>query len=195
MSAPPFIVCIPAAGFGSRMKRDIPKQYISIAGKPVLMHTLAVFDGIASCERIIIATDDRQRLDGILAHFPLQKETIIVQGGEVRQKSVMNMLAVCPDDEMIVLIHDAARPCVTTGQVLAVAQAVEESGAALLALPARDTVKVSDGHHVQKTLDRKNIWLAQTPQGAPRPRQRLRQGLSDQGRRRHRRLRAPIYSP
>lgn len=165
-NSPSFIVCIPAAGSGSRMERDIPKQYISIAGKPMLAHTLAVFDGIASCERIIIATDDRQRLDALLADFPLQKETVIVQGGEVRQQSVRNMIAVCSDDEMIVLIHDAARPCVTAAQVMAVVQAVKEYGAALLALPVQDTVKLSDGRYVQKTLDRESIWLAQTPQGA-----------------------------
>ncbi len=166
MNTKSFIVCIPAAGFGSRMERDIPKQYITIAGKPILAHTLAVFCSIPSCERIIIATDDRQTLDALLKDFPVEKETTIVQGGNVRQRSVMNMLAVCPDDDTITLVHDAARPCVTTGQVMAVVEAVEESGAALLALPARDTIKRGDGRYVLKTLDRESIWLAQTPQGA-----------------------------
>jgi 2-C-methyl-D-erythritol 4-phosphate cytidylyltransferase len=166
MNTPPFTVCIAAAGSGSRMQRDIPKQYISIAGKPVLAHTLEVFACMASCRQIVIATDDRQKLDSLLSDFPMKKQIVIVEGGAVRQLSVMNMLQMCKDDEEIILIHDAARPCVSNMQISAVVQAIEEHGAALLALPARDTVKVGDGRFVRHTLDRSSIWLAQTPQGA-----------------------------
>jgi 2-C-methyl-D-erythritol 4-phosphate cytidylyltransferase len=166
MSSPPFVVCIPAAGSGSRMDSGIPKQYLPLAGKPVLAHTLSMFDGMESCETIIIATDDKRRLDHLLAEYPLRKDCFIVQGGDVRQKSVANMLAMCTDDEAIVLIHDAARPCILPELILAVVHAVEESGAALLALPVRDTVKATDGRYVTQTLDRNTIRLAQTPQGA-----------------------------
>ena len=77
---------------------------------------------------------------------------------------VRNMLDHCPDDSLV-LIHDAARPCVSPGQIKDVARAVDRYGAALLALPARDTIKTVRDGLVRSTLDRSSVWLAQTPQG------------------------------
>ena len=162
-----FTVCIPSAGGGRRVGASLPKQYLAIAGKPVLAHTLAVFDTLPECERIIIATDNRGLVDAVLEKFPVTKELIVVDGGARRQDSVANMVNACTDaDDAVILVHDAARPCVTGVQVLDVVRAVVEHGAALLALPARDTVKRVFGDDVISTLDRREIWLAQTPQGA-----------------------------
>lgn len=161
-----FTVCIPAAGIGRRMQSDTPKQYLHLHGRPLLAHTLDVFDGMPECARIVLAVDDeaaaRRLVDSCALRVPVQ----IVAGGPRRQDSVANALAECGDDDTIVLIHDAARPCVTRGQVRAVADAAREHGAALLALPARDTIKEVHAGLVRETLDRTVIWQAQTPQAA-----------------------------
>ena len=166
MKTPPFTVCIPAAGSGRRMNLDVPKQYFEIAGKPVLIHTITVFDAIRECRRVIVATDDRSRLENVLARFPMCKPVSIVPGGASRQESVANMLAECADEDEIVLIHDAVRPCIEAAQVMEVVRKVSEHGTAILAIPAGDTIKQVAGAKVTATLDRSAVWLAQTPQGA-----------------------------
>ena len=148
------------------MGTTLPKQYLRIAGTPVLAYTLSVFDALSQCTRLIIATDDRPRTERLLAEYPLSTETVLVDGGPMRQDSVANMLTACPDTEGLVLIHDAARPCITSGEILAVVSAVETHGAAVLALPSRDTVKMVRDGCVERTLDRRTIWMAQTPQGS-----------------------------
>ena len=146
------------------MSSGLPKQYLEIAGRSVLSHTLSVFDAIVECEKIIIATDDGDRVEDVLRSSALSTPVQVVTGGAQRQDSVRNMLDHCPDGSLV-LIHDAARPCVSPGQIMDVARAVDRCGAALLALPARDTIKTVLGGLVQSTLDRSSIWLAQTPQG------------------------------
>jgi 2-C-methyl-D-erythritol 4-phosphate cytidylyltransferase len=166
--APRFIACIPAAGAGRRMGTDLPKQYQMLAGRPVIAWTLDVFDALPECERIVIATDDAARLRDILAGHPVRTPMEIVPGGAQRQDSVLSALRICTADA-VVLVHDAARPCVSPENVLAVARAIARHGAALLALPARDTVKLAPASGVEvveQTLDRARVWLAQTPQGA-----------------------------
>ena len=144
-----------------------PKQYLDVAGKPVLAHTLAVFDALPQCSRIIIAAGDRTLLAEVLDSYPVSTACTIVDGGPRRQDSVANMLTACPDnDDAVILVHDAARPCVSESQVLEVVHTIVEHGAALLALQVRDTVKRVHGRNVVATLDRGEIWLAQTPQGA-----------------------------
>jgi 2-C-methyl-D-erythritol 4-phosphate cytidylyltransferase len=163
----PFTVCIPSAGSGSRLGAFLPKQYLDIAGKPVLAHTLAVFEALSECEQIMIATDNGTLVEQILKKYPVTTRLTIVSGGLQRQDSVANMLTACADnDDSIVLVHDAARPCITGVQVREVVRAIAEHGAALLALPARDTVKQVQGDEVIRTLIRDEVWLAQTPQGA-----------------------------
>ena len=161
-----FSVCIPAAGLGRRMGADTPKQYLPLLGKPVIAHTITAFDALEECEEIILAVDDeaaaRAALDGLVTRAPLR----LLRGGARRQDSVANAIAAVEDDNRIVLVHDAARPCVTSDQIRAVARAAAAHGAALLALPARDTIKEVHAGRVRATLDRTVIWLAQTPQAA-----------------------------
>ena len=167
MSEPghPFTVCIPAAGTGSRMRSDVPKQFVNLAGKPVLAHVLATFDAIQDCTGIVIAGEP-ERLSELLRSFPVQTDVHIVPGGRTRQESVANLLAASGPDDGIVLVHDAARPCVDAADVTSVVSAIAAHGAAILAAPARDTVKRVQEGAVIATLDRAEIWLAQTPQGA-----------------------------
>lgn len=161
-----FTVCIPAAGSGSRMKSALQKQYLNIAGLPVLLHTLTLFESVRECRRIVIATDDRERINAVLKLHEWSVEIDIVLGGERRQDSVEKAISSVEDDKEIVLVHDAARPCVTKAQVRAVAEAVARHGAAVMAVPARDTLKRVEGEQVVETVDRSTIWQAQTPQGA-----------------------------
>ncbi|MDT8324288.1 MAG: 2-C-methyl-D-erythritol 4-phosphate cytidylyltransferase [Bacteroidota bacterium] len=161
-----FTVCIPAAGAGTRMHSSVPKQYLPLCGRPVLLHTLDVFEAMAGCTHIVIATDDRETLLPMLATAELSTQVTVVQGGALRQDSVAHALAAVVDVDTVVLVHDAARPCVRAEDVQAVADAVAEYGAALLAVPARDTLKEVRGGLVQGTIDRSVVWQAQTPQGA-----------------------------
>jgi 16S rRNA (cytidine(1402)-2'-O)-methyltransferase len=164
-----FFVLIPAAGSGVRLGAPLPKQYLEIAGRAVLAHTVAVFDALDECRGIVIATDDPARVATLLDAHPTRRPVRIVDGGATRQESVARALAALPaeaGDNDVVLVHDAARPCVTTAHVRAVAAAIAEHGAALLALTARDTIKTGSAGIVEGTLDRRTIHLAQTPQGA-----------------------------
>jgi 2-C-methyl-D-erythritol 4-phosphate cytidylyltransferase len=161
-----FTVCIPAAGSGTRMKSDEPKQYLTIAGAPVLLHTLAVFDAIDECRRIVIATDDREKIRSVLSQCEWRVDIDIVLGGERRQDSVEKALSAVEKDKEIVLVHDAARPCVKRSHIAGVVEAVARHDAAVLAIPARDTLKHVENGVIIETVDRALIWQAQTPQGA-----------------------------
>jgi 2-C-methyl-D-erythritol 4-phosphate cytidylyltransferase len=161
-----FTVCIPAAGIGRRMQSATPKQYLLLHDRPLLAHTMAVFDGMPECAGFILAVDDTQWARPLIDSFSMRLPVQLVQGGPRRQDSVANALAAFHDDDAIVLVHDAARPCVTAGEVRAVVAAVRTHGAALLAMPARDTMKEVHAGLVRHTLDRTVIWHAQTPQGA-----------------------------
>ena len=148
------------------MHAALPKQYLPIMGAPVLLHTLAVFEEIGSCVRIVIATDDRERTRGVIDLRGWTTPIDIVLGGERRQDSVEKAISAIDDDSCIVLVHDAARPCVLAEHVLAVVEAVAAFGAAVLAVPARDTLKRIGGGAVLETLGRSEIRQGQTPPGA-----------------------------
>lgn len=162
----PFSVCIPAAGLGRRMGANMPKQYLPLLGKPVLAHTIAAFDVLEECMEIILAVDDEEAARAVLGAVATRAPLRLLRGGARRQDSVANALAAVEDDNRVVLVHDAARPCVTAAQIRAVARAAADHGAALLALPARDTMKEVHAGRVRATLDRTVIWQAQTPQAA-----------------------------
>ena len=161
-----FTVCIPAAGIGRRMGSAMPKQYLPLLGRPVLLHTIAAFDAVEECAEIILAVEEEEVAREMLGDLPTRAPLRLVRGGARRQDSVENAVAAVEDDNMIVLVHDAARPCITAAQIRAVAAAAREHGAALLALPARDTMKEVHAGVVRATLDRSVIWQAQTPQAA-----------------------------
>ena len=165
MSIPRCTVCIPAAGSGSRMQMDEPKQYLPLLDIPILIHSVRAFHRLDTCDRVIVATDDAARMQSLLQKYSLEKKIEIVEGGTTRAESVWNCLQRV-DDEALVLIHDAARPCVTREEIESVVHAVAQYGAAVLAFPARDTIKRAEGNFVKETVDRSTIFLAQTPQGA-----------------------------
>lgn len=158
-------VIIVAAGRGSRMGGDLPKQYLTLGGVPVLRRTAQAFTehpGIASVTAVI-DPEARDIYDEATAGLDLLPP---VAGGERRQDSVrmgLESLAGTPPDK--VLIHDAARPFVDADTITAVLSALDQGPGAIAAVPVTDTLKRGSDGHIESTLDRSGLWRAQTPQG------------------------------
>ena len=178
------VVIIPAAGLGTRMApaasraKTPSKQFTELDGTPILVHTLRKFAASPLVSEIFVALrkDEiagfRERLEAADADqkTPLRKKVELVEGGEHRQHSVANALAVvsaAPDD--VVLVHDAVRPLVTPEIIAEVIRGAEKFGAAIAGMPAVDTVKkverTADGALVTATIPREHVVMAQTPQG------------------------------
>ncbi|WP_215145724.1 2-C-methyl-D-erythritol 4-phosphate cytidylyltransferase [Exiguobacterium qingdaonense] len=157
-----YTVVIPAAGRGKRMGADENKLMLSLRGKPIVTWTLEVFDTDPWCERMILSIrpEERDWFEAMTAH--MKTSVTYVSGGEERQQSVYEGLKVVAHDT-IVMIHDGARPFVTHEQLHRVAEAALHGGA-ILAVPVKDTVKQVEHHHIERTVPREKLWLAQTPQ-------------------------------
>ena len=159
---------IPAAGTGRRMGADGNKQYLELGDRPILAHTLARLAALACIDALHVIVPDAERpfcRDQVVARYGLTKVRSIIAGGTERQDSVRNGLAACGAvDGDLVLIHDGVRPFFPTAQIAPLLAAAAADGAALLAIPAQDTIKeVADGH-VVRTLERNRLWQVQTPQ-------------------------------
>lgn len=159
---------VPAAGVGRRMGGECPKQYLRIAERPVLAHTLErlhqAFPEAGLC--LCLSPDDNHFVSDWVPFADYRR----VAGGEERVDSVINALrAIGPlaGDDDLVLVHDVARPCVSIENLLTLAHhAARQPAGALLATPVADTIKRDDGAgYVQRTEDRRGLWQAQTPQG------------------------------
>jgi 2-C-methyl-D-erythritol 4-phosphate cytidylyltransferase len=159
---------IPAAGRGQRMGLEIEKQFLVLAGKPLLAHTLARFEETPSIDRIVvIVPPGRERFcyQEIVAPGELRKVTHIVAGAETRQRSVTAGFRYLEADVDIVVVHDGARPFITPALIRATIDAAVQEGSAVVAIPESDTLKrVSREGTVIETVDRRNLWRAQTPQ-------------------------------
>ncbi|HEY6008421.1 MAG TPA: 2-C-methyl-D-erythritol 4-phosphate cytidylyltransferase [Geobacteraceae bacterium] len=163
------IALIPAAGMGKRMGAEINKQYLLLKGKPILAHTLGVFERAPFVDDIFVITPEQEIAfcrEQVVERYGFTKVRAVVAGGAERQHSVMNGLraATGAADDDVVLIHDGVRPFVPE-RVLA--RAVETAAAgdgALVAVPAKDTIKVVEEGVIRGTPARENLWLAQTPQ-------------------------------
>ncbi len=150
------------------MGRAVPKQFLSLGGEPLVIHSLRVLQAARTVDEIILAVPEAD-LDYCASELVRQhgfsKVKNVVPGGRERQDSVRNALEQVPEDAEIVLVHDAVRPFLTEQMVNDVIAAAGKHGAAIIALPMRDTVKeVGPDHVIQRTIDRRPLWLAQTPQ-------------------------------
>jgi len=160
---------IPAAGSGRRMQSGINKQYLELAGQPILAHTLRLFDEHPAVDGIWliapVAELDYCRTD-VIERFGFCKIRGIIAGGAERQDSVRNGLRACQAAaEDLVLIHDGARPLLKRELIGQVASAASRSGAAVVGAPVKDTIKqVGDDRSIISTPPRDSLWLAQTPQ-------------------------------
>ncbi|MBS3935924.1 MAG: 2-C-methyl-D-erythritol 4-phosphate cytidylyltransferase [Sulfuritalea sp.] len=161
---------IPAAGGGSRIGATCPKQYLPLAGRPLVWHALNTLTGVPAIDRVyVVLAPDDDRWDGFDWGELSARLTILRCGGESRAQSVVNGLRamrvdVSPLDW--VLVHDAARCCLTAAHVETLIRAVgDDPVGGLLAMPVVDTLKrAQDDERVAATLVREGLWLAQTPQ-------------------------------
>lgn len=156
-----------AGGRGSRMGREIPKQYIELNGYPLLYYSLRAFQECGFIDEIILVTletdlDDCRR--NIVTRYGFTKVKQIVPGGSERHESVYNGLAAV-DGEGYAFVHDGARPCIDAGILRKLYEDVRRHGASVSAVRSKDTVKISDSDDfVADTPDRANVWIIQTPQ-------------------------------
>ena len=160
---------IPAAGSGIRMGLPVPKQFFELAGAPILIHTLNVFQEAEAVGLIIVVVPGEScaRVEEQVREYGLSKVLQVIPGGKERQDSVLAGLQALPAEVEIVLVHDGVRPFVSLPIIAACLEEIEKTGAAMAAVPVKDTLKaVSAAGIIAQTVDRQRIWQAQTPQGA-----------------------------
>lgn len=163
-----FHALVPAAGFGARMGSTLPKQYLSLAGKPMLWHTLSV---LCACPEIstvfvVLSLDDKHFHSHDWSAFGDKLQPLYC-GGETRAASVANgLLAAELEPDEWVLVHDAARPCITQAHLQKlIAELRDDPVGGILAVPVADTLKRADAtQHIECTEPRERLWQAQTPQ-------------------------------
>lgn len=164
---------LPAAGLGTRMGGDQPKQFLELDGVPLIIFTLRRLAACAAITDFIISTraDDVMSLQDKVAKAALGRPARVIHGGDTRQQSVANALAQVDPATEIVLVHDAVRPFVTAKQVERLIAEARTRGAAILGIPAIDTMKEvkrtslpEDMALISATIPRERIVLAQTPQ-------------------------------
>jgi len=163
---------LPAAGLGTRIPGPQPKQFLALDGVPILIHSLRAFAAVSRVTSIVVAVrkPEIERVQAQVSENGFGGRVQVVEGGDNRQESVDHALAVIqaqPDD--IVLVHDAVRPLIDAATIERTIDAVAEHGAAIVGLPAVDTIKqverTAHGALVVSTIPREFIVQAQTPQG------------------------------
>ena len=158
-------VVIVAGGSGTRMKREIPKQFIPVAGKPILMHTLEAFQKADESIQIILVLPESQVLGwkSLCAQYNFELPHQITHGGDSRFQSVKNGLAQIKDFTGLVAIHDGVRPLISTHIISESYRVAESKGNAIVAVPLKDSIRWAKGSE-NKVQDRSEYQLVQTPQ-------------------------------
>ncbi len=164
-----FRVIVPAAGIGSRMQSEVPKQYLQVLGKPVIEHTL---ERLLSCERVagVVVSISRHDQEWQKTAYAHHEKVATVHGGAERMYSVYNALNYLQREHAVqddfVLVHDAARPCVSVQDIEKLMQyCMDKNTGAILASASVDTLKKVDASsRIESTLRREQVWRAQTPQ-------------------------------
>src|SRR5687767_6359739 len=156
---------IAAAGSGQRFNSDIPKQFIEIGGKPILLHSIERF---AACELVdaIVVVLAVEEIEGFSSRSETKTRPNIkfVGGGATRAGSVYNGLMAVDSGTEIVAVHDGARPLVTPDEISRTIERARETGAACLTAPVTDTIKEVDEGWITGTVDRRMLRRAMTPQ-------------------------------
>jgi len=157
---------ITAGGRGTRFGSGTPKQFIPVAGRPLLAHTIGVFNSAGMIDEIVI-TVPREFIGhtrDLCVNNEFSKVTAVVAGGKERMQSVAAGLEAVSQWSTVIMIHDGVRPLVTGGDISALLSAVHQHGSAILALPVTDTLKRVTRNMAAETVDRSVLWRAQTPQ-------------------------------
>lgn len=157
---------IPAAGSGKRVGGNTAKQFITVNGKPLLAYTLEVFQKskLVTAIQVVASAEGIDTVQKIIKKYKITKALPVVQGGKERQDSVYNGLtAINGDDYSLVAVHDAARPLLPLSVLDSAITQASQSGSALVAIPAKDTL-LQTGPSGHEYLDRSKIYTVQTPQ-------------------------------
>ena len=160
-----------AAGAGKRMHSDVPKQYMMLAGRPVLFYALQAFAESAVTDIVVVvgAGEIDYCRKEIVEKYHIQKVCAVVEGGRERYHSVYEGLKAA-DGSDYVLIHDGARPLVSADIIKRSMQAVKEYRACVAGMPVKDTIKIADEDGYAKlTPERSKVWQIQTPQSFSYP--------------------------
>jgi 2-C-methyl-D-erythritol 4-phosphate cytidylyltransferase len=163
------IALVPAAGMGKRMGAEINKQYLLLAGKPIVAHTLQVLEDAPFIDDIHVIVPEAEIpycREHVVERYGFTKVRGIVAGGPERQHSVMNGLRKLTgmDDDDVILIHDGVRPFISLSILEKSVETARKWDGALVAVPVKDTVKIVENGVVRETPARETLWLAQTPQ-------------------------------
>lgn len=161
------IAIIAAAGAGTRMASDRPKQFLQLAGKPVIFHTLAAFEQCDSIHEVIVVLPAAESAGflSLAGKFRLRKVARVIPGGATRADSVKRgLLSIRSATAEIVAVHDGVRPFVSVAEIDATVAAAHADGAAILVAPLTDTIKHVADQTVVRTLDRAVLRRALTPQ-------------------------------
>jgi 2-C-methyl-D-erythritol 4-phosphate cytidylyltransferase len=167
---------LPAAGLGTRMAGPQPKQFLALSGLPILIHSLRAFASVPRVTAIYVAVrkTEIERVRAQIAEYATEYgfdgRVQVVEGGDNRQESVFHALSALPaEPDDVVLVHDAVRPLIDAATIERTIDAVIEHGAAIVGMPAVDTIKqverTAHGALITSTIPREFVVLAQTPQG------------------------------
>ena len=157
-----------AAGSGARFESSVPKQFLQFHGKPIYLFALETIGELCEEIAVVVPRDWLHRVRKERSDLDLQERINVIEGGPSRLESVSLGLQALSPGITRVLVHDAARPCVTRTLVDRVLGGLQHGAACVPVLPIADTVKEVDGHRVLRTLNRSRLRLAQTPQAFDR---------------------------
>lgn len=144
----------------------LPKQFLDLAGKPVVVWALAVFDRSPLVDTVILAVAPGwvDYAHGFSAEYAFKKPLTVVAGGTSRQESVHNGLKAASPQTSVVVVHDGCRPCLTTAELDDTIGCLDDYAGVCIGVPVNDTLKTVRGGFVRGTVDRAGIWRVQTPQ-------------------------------
>lgn len=156
-----------AGGRGKRIGGETPKQFCRLLDKPLLHYALDAFEYLTEILSVVVVLPPEysQMIQVRMDLKPFRKICALVPGGERRQDSVMRGLSALPEEAEYVVIHDGARPFPPVRETREALESARQYGAAILAIPISETVKKGDASHfISETVERRGLWLAQTPQ-------------------------------
>ncbi len=161
------VALIVAGGKSVRLEGEVPKQFRTICGKPMLTWSIEAFEKTPSIDQIVVVVPEEYMIytsEKVIDPYHFDKVNKVVAGGETRRESVYNGLNAIPSSTDLVAIHDGARPLITVRDIEKVLKAARKDRAAIVAVRATDTVKRVRDSFIISTLDRDSLYLAQTPQ-------------------------------
>lgn len=166
MKTKKYTAIVLAAGSGNRMKSEVPKQYLLLAGKPLLYYALKAFEESEVDDIVLVTTPSHEEYckKEIIDRYRFDKVKAIVAGGDERYLSVWNGIKAATHADYV-LIHDGARPFIDRDLIARTMDVVAREGACTVGVPTKDTIRVVDSNHYGiRTPDRSTLWQVQTPQ-------------------------------